>query len=184
MFSKIIQTYWRVCRLQISPAKTPNNTLLTGLLVIGYVLVKLGLVAVIPKVAVDQSMTMIRQLIITTISMLGYTYLILYSQSMSNRFIRTINCLFACAILIEVMTIPIFLILPTPPADPSATVTGAVAIAQLTAFFALFIFAVWQIVVNVYIYQQSLSISQGRAFLVWLGLIATQMSLFFIGGMI
>lgn len=182
MLTKIIRTYWQICRLQISPARTPNNTMLTGILVIGYVLVKLSLFMVMPQIASDQTFKMIRQLIITTVSLLGYTYAVLYVSHLLGRYIRTVNCLFACSIIIEALTIPIVVLLPNAPPDSNATVTGAAAVAQLTAFFVLFILAVWQIVINVYIYQQSLTISQGRAFLVWLGLIATQMAMFFVGG--
>lgn len=184
MLIKIIQTYWQICRLKLTPAKTPNNTMLTGILVVGYVFVKFVLFMVMPQIASDQTFKMVRQLIITTISLLGYTYLVLYVSHLLDRYVRSINCLFACSTIIEFMTVPVVMLLPNTPPDSSTPVTGPAAAAQLTAFFVLFVLAVWQIVVNVYIYQQSLSISQGRAFLVWLGLIATQMSLYFIGSII
>ncbi len=156
--------------------------MLTVFLVIGYVVAKLTQFMIMPQIAPDQSFQMIRQLIVTTITFIGYTYLILHLNGLLSRYIRTINCLFACSIILEIITIPVILILPSTPAD--STVSGQVAIAQLTAFFVLFVVAVWQIVINVFIYQQSLSVSQGRAFLIWLGLIGTQMMLFFIGGLL
>ncbi|KTD21713.1 hypothetical protein [Legionella londiniensis] len=173
MWWALIQQYWQICIFKRSPADTPHSHFL---LIVVLCLFLFILVMQWEMVDFEQQFSLLSTFaaaISLVISYGLYTFILLYSLNLSNRFIQTVTCLYASHLIVHILAFP--LIVATPYLGSEIAPKFAPTLFALLYLLLALSLTIWQFMLAAYIYKKAISTHYFSAVLASFGLLATNM---------
>jgi len=158
----VLSVFLQIALLRQRPDILPASSFLFGVLVIVNLLV--GVANFLIDFNVIQS---ILRTIVDIVISLGFVYLILLAANKSQRSLQTMIAMLGVSAILNVLSFPLLLILPS---GPSAAGLAGVML------YALFF---WHIVIMGHIYRHALSISLPTGLLITVAYVLMAMSVFY-----